>query len=203
MGLWSVCKSSTLLSLPPLSFPCFSAGSLHGLQSFQSRSSVSPLDGLQFLRISLLQHWSFTGCSSCRAWPPAPAWSPHRAAEWITAPSQLPSMGCRGNSCCGAWRAFSRSSLSSVLQDSFSHFCFPHSVPVQNLALPAVLPSQLCPVVTCWVPAVHVCHGAALASCHRVQPVNPHCHLHLVLRKLRKTGRFYTKLHKRGQNPEK
>lgn len=97
MGLWSVHKSSTLLFLPPHNSPCFSAGSLHSLQSFQNRYCVGPLDGLQALRISLLQHWSFTGCSSFRTWPPALAWSPQQAAEWKTAPSQVPSMGCRGN----------------------------------------------------------------------------------------------------------
>lgn len=80
---------------------------------------------------------------------------------------------------------------------------------VQNFAFPAVLPSwlraQLCPVVICWVLAatVRVWHGAALASPHGAQPVNPHCHLYLVLRKLRKTGKFYTKSCKRKQNPEK
>lgn len=102
VGLWSVHKSSTLLFLPPHNSPCFSAGSLHGLQSFQNRYCVGPLDGLQALRISLLQHWSFTGCSSFRTWPPALAWSPQQAAEWKTAPSQVPSMGCRGNFCYGA-----------------------------------------------------------------------------------------------------
>lgn len=39
----------------------------------------------------------------------------------------VPSMGCRGNFCCGAWSAFPPSSLTSVLQDYLSHFYFPHS----------------------------------------------------------------------------
>lgn len=118
-------------------FPCFSAGSLCGLLSFQNRSCVGPLEVLQFLRINLLQRWSFRGCSSFRPWPPALARSPQQAAAWITAPPQVPSMGCRGNLGCGAWSAFPPPSLTSLLQDSFSHFCFPQWVPRAEFGSPS------------------------------------------------------------------
>lgn len=49
----------------------------------------------------------------------------------------VPSMGCRGNFCCGACSAFPPSSLTSVLQDYLSHFCFPHSVPCTEFCFPS------------------------------------------------------------------
>lgn len=94
-----------------------------------------------------------------RTWPPALVWGPQQAAVWITAPSQVPSMGCTGNFCCGAWSAFPPSCLTLVLQDYFSQFCFPHSLPCAECCSPNSV--------------ALVVEGSAVPCGHLLQPSMP------------------------------
>lgn len=84
-----------------------------GNRGLQSVSNSPCLPHLPSHTVPLLLCGSFTGHSSSREYPPAPAWGPPWGAGWIPAPL-WPLQGLQGNLCWGPCSTSSTSSCSHL-----------------------------------------------------------------------------------------